>query len=186
VKTGVALNRKQEQFLSALIANGGKIAEAGRAAGYSNGSAYNLLRKPEIKAERERRLAELAEKSSLKAEEVVSELASMVRFDPTGFFYDKGPKKGQLKPLGEMTREQLLYLKSYKEDRYGCITITFQDRIAIVTTALDYLGIRQPAGAENNDEFNRALGELHRRVLEEPKPLQIEEKIMDAEVIDNG
>lgn len=94
---------RREHFVELFIANGGCATQAARDAGFKGTAnslktmAHTLMKEPAIKAEIERRRAELAERYRLTTENVLEELAGIVHFDVGDIFNDDST----MKPLKE-------------------------------------------------------------------------------------
>lgn len=97
---------RKARFLDAFIANGGNATQAAIAVGYSRRSAATAGKnlKAELREQIDARLKELAAPLALTAQEVVAQLARMVKLDPRKMF----SQSGGLLPVHEMPEEVAL------------------------------------------------------------------------------
>lgn len=113
-RPGVAHRRRL--FVEAYIANGGNAADAARQAGFSEKNARfqgsRLLTYEDVKQMLARRQGEIAEKFSLTAENVIGELAKIVRADLRKLFTDDG----KLLPMAEWPEEIASAINSVEID----------------------------------------------------------------------
>lgn len=80
------MNERQKRFVDFYIQTG-NASEAARKAGYSERTAYSIgeenLRKPEVRAEIERRLGELKTQRTADTQEILEHLTAVVRGELT-------------------------------------------------------------------------------------------------------
>ena len=80
------MNERQKRFVDFYIQTG-NASEAARKAGYSERTAYSIgeenLRKPEVRAEIDRRLGELKTQRTADTQEILEHLTSVVRGELT-------------------------------------------------------------------------------------------------------
>jgi phage terminase small subunit len=135
----MALNDKQklfiEHYLSCLNAT-----EAARRAGYSPKTAYSIgsenLTKPEIRAEIDRRVADVA----MSADEVLRRLADHARGTLEDFI--RFTKNGDTIDLAEAQKAGKLHLlKKYRVDKDGGVTIELHDPQAALLQLGRYHGL---------------------------------------------
>lgn len=110
---------KRKIFVEAYIANGGNATEAAKSAGYSEKTAgsmgHELLKRPEISSEIEKRAQETAKKYELTTDLVVKSIVQELTFDPAKL-YQAG---GQLKDITELDEDTRMALASVEFEQLG-------------------------------------------------------------------
>ena len=147
-------------FVEAYCANGGNVTRAYKAAGFSAASdhiaaasGHNLLKDPEIKAEIERRRAEVVtaaqEKTQLTVEGTLRELARVVHVDPRRFF-DAGGRFKQISELDDecaaalasVEVEEIFAGRGEKRELDGYLKkVKFWDKNSAIEKAMKHLGM---------------------------------------------
>ncbi len=149
---------RQRKFIDLFI-NSGNASKSFTNAGFKdrnpNVAAYNLLQKPHIADEVEKRRAEIAEDNGITAAKIINELGKIAFLKSTDVFsYGKqvietedGPQKisvAYLKPQEELTDAALSSICSIRETRTG-LEIKLYDKQKALETLSRYVGLSNDA-----------------------------------------
>lgn len=165
---------RKARFLDAYIANGQNGTQAAIAVGYSKkraATAAKLLTR-ELAGQIEARLKELAAPHALRAEEVIAQLARMVKLDPRKLF----DEHGKLRPLHEIPEDVALCLDGIevedlrvgKESTLRTSKFKLTRKAAAVDMAMRHFGLypREHEAPVDPDEqaakVRAALGDIDR------------------------
>lgn len=159
----MALNPRQKKFILEYL-QCWNASEAARRAGYSEQTAYAIgaenLRKPEVRAEIERRLAE----SAMSAGEVLARLTDHARSSMVDFLQVEGDEDGSIAvPNLSQAKERgrLHLLKKFKVGKAGDIAFELYDaQKALITLARIHGLLHERQDDRETDENDDAPDDL--------------------------
>lgn len=112
----VSAEQRRKLFIEAYIANGGNATDAARKAGYAESSAHvrgaELVKDRKVQSDIAARQTELAKKFELTTEDVIAELAKIVRVDLRRLF----DSSGNLLPVNEWPDDVAGAVASFEVD----------------------------------------------------------------------
>lgn len=142
----VRLTARQARFVDAYLACG-NLCQAAREAGASergaNSAAQRWATNPAVRAEIERRQAEVAKKYDVTFERVVRELAA-IAFTPFGDLAEWGPDGVTLKAKDKLSDEALRSVAEVSEtvtEKGGSLKIRQHDKIAALEKLAKHVGL---------------------------------------------
>jgi len=142
------ISKREQVFIREYLVDlsGAKAAQrAGYKAARLDQAAYELLRKPEIKREIRRLLADRAKRLSVSADNVLKELAFIAFFDPLALFDENGVLK-RIDELPEHARQVIASIEVRTEEGPGkspslVTKIKFNDKIRSLEMLMKHLGL---------------------------------------------
>jgi phage terminase small subunit len=161
------LTPRHRKFIDFYI-NSGNATDAYRRAGYngkgSDRSAYNLLRKPEIIEEIEKKRKEIAEKSGITAKMVIDEIAK-IAFSNSEDFFEWGVEQVELIPDSgiiiergvailrtpeQLTRDHKACIQSIEQTQHG-IKLKLYSKDKALESLKKYFGL------DSEEEIRKAI-----------------------------
>ena len=140
------LTEKQIRFVEEYLCcfDGTQAAiKAGYSEKYANRQAYSLLQNPQVQEYLRERRADLQDRTNIKQEDVINELAAVAFFDLTEAV--KIVKKGrgyvvEFVPTDNLTDKQKKAIANIKQGKHG-IEIKSHDKMTALKLLGEYLGI---------------------------------------------
>ena len=147
------MNKKQQAFLDAYIANGFNQREACRTAGYSTQSGYWLVHRPEIA----RRVREEYEKLGITKDEVMRSIARLLRSniaDAIELTQDKDGNEIAIVDIKKAVESGLIAdVTELKMKRGGLVEMKMADKVRVLNLAMKALGMGEGEVSEAEDEW---------------------------------
>lgn len=151
------LNLKQEDFCQIYVSTGKcgfsydtafGCTRAGKSPSSIASASTRLLRQPNVKERVQEIQNQIAERNNIAIDELISDLARMIRFDPADIYDDAGallPIRQISRPVRQMISsldvEELYIGKGKDRENYGCIKkVKLFSKLDAIEKLMKYLG----------------------------------------------